>query len=77
MGILDEPAGERQPRFGHFEVVKRSECWRLLAGKSVGRVGYVAPDGPQILPVNYAVRDTSIVFLRRIDSPPQLLDSSG
>ena len=35
-----------------------------MATKSVGRVGFNGPDGPQVLPVNYVVRQRSIIFFR-------------
>jgi nitroimidazol reductase NimA-like FMN-containing flavoprotein (pyridoxamine 5'-phosphate oxidase superfamily) len=34
----------------------------LLGSHTIGRVGWNTMDGPQILPVTYAVRDGSIVF---------------
>lgn len=38
------------------------ECESLLRADVVGRVGFVAPDGPYVIPVNYSVVDASIVF---------------
>jgi nitroimidazol reductase NimA-like FMN-containing flavoprotein (pyridoxamine 5'-phosphate oxidase superfamily) len=38
------------------------ECLDLLAGSSVGRVAFCTPQGPSIVPVNYAVVDDSIVL---------------
>jgi uncharacterized protein len=38
------------------------ECSELLAAKSVGRLGFNGPDGPQVLPVNYVVRLGDIFF---------------
>jgi nitroimidazol reductase NimA-like FMN-containing flavoprotein (pyridoxamine 5'-phosphate oxidase superfamily) len=38
------------------------ECSELLAAKSVGRVGFNGPDGPQILPLNYVVHLGDIFF---------------
>jgi nitroimidazol reductase NimA-like FMN-containing flavoprotein (pyridoxamine 5'-phosphate oxidase superfamily) len=38
----------------NFAELSRSECEKLLAEHSVGRVGLAAPTGPQILPVTYA-----------------------
>jgi uncharacterized protein len=37
------------------------ECERLLRGGVVGRVALSTPDGPHIVPVNYAVVDDTIV----------------
>ena len=39
----------------------RQECERLLRGGVVGRVALSTPDGPHIIPVNYAVLDDTIV----------------
>jgi nitroimidazol reductase NimA-like FMN-containing flavoprotein (pyridoxamine 5'-phosphate oxidase superfamily) len=38
------------------------KCLDLLTGGVVGRVAVCTPDGPHIVPVNYAVVEDSIVF---------------
>ena len=38
------------------------ECRRLLAAGGVGRVAFNAPDGPHIVPVNYAVVADTVIF---------------
>jgi uncharacterized protein len=38
------------------------ECEQRLRQQSVGRVAWNAPDGPQLLPVNYAYYNKTIVF---------------
>jgi hypothetical protein len=38
-----------------------SQCERLLRRATFGRVALTTPDGPEILPVNYAVRDDNVV----------------
>ena len=38
------------------------KCLDLLVGGIVGRVAVCTPDGPHIVPVNYAVVEDSIVF---------------
>jgi nitroimidazol reductase NimA-like FMN-containing flavoprotein (pyridoxamine 5'-phosphate oxidase superfamily) len=45
-----------------MEALSPPECLRLLTDKPVGRVGFWAPDGPQVLPVNHAVVDGNVVF---------------
>jgi uncharacterized protein len=46
-----------------LEELNAGECLYLLAGGSIGRVGFVSGALPHILPVNYAVdRDGSVVF---------------
>lgn len=47
---------------GASRVLGESECRALLADCQTGRVAVVAPDGPHIIPVNYALVDESIVF---------------
>ncbi|MCW2856869.1 MAG: pyridoxamine 5-phosphate oxidase-related, FMN-binding protein [Marmoricola sp.] len=42
-----------------------SECRALLAECRTGRVAVVAPDGPHIIPVNYALVDESLIFRTR------------
>lgn len=50
------------------------ECHDLLAARQVGRVAVVAPDGPHIIPVNYAVVEDDLVFRT---SPFTLLATHG
>jgi nitroimidazol reductase NimA-like FMN-containing flavoprotein (pyridoxamine 5'-phosphate oxidase superfamily) len=45
-----------------FQHLPTEECRELLATKSVGRVGFNGPDGPQVLPVNYVLQRRSIFF---------------
>jgi len=47
---------------GGFEVLTEKECRELLGAKSVGRLGFVGPDGPAVLPVNYVVHAGAIMF---------------
>ena len=46
----------------HFEVISESRCKELLAVHTAGRIGWNAPDGPEILPVTYAYHNNEIVF---------------
>jgi len=39
----------------------RTDCLALLAGGSIGRVAVTTPEGPHIVPVNYAVFEDSVV----------------
>lgn len=48
--------------------LSREECDALLASTSVGRVAYTDRALPQVIPVNYAVDGTSIVFRTAHDS---------
>jgi uncharacterized protein len=45
-----------------FRVIPGDECERRLGQHMVGRVAWNAPDGPQLLPVNYAYYNKTIVF---------------
>ena len=56
-----------------FEL-SRAECESLLRAGVAGRVAFVAPDGPHILPINYVVVDDAIVVRT---SPYSLLGTHG
>lgn len=45
-----------------LHTLSESECRALLADAQTGRVAVVAPDGPHIIPVNYALVDESLIF---------------
>jgi len=45
-----------------MEIIPRQECLRLLAGQTVGRLGFVVGDQPMIMPVNYALVGDIVVF---------------
>ncbi|MGH3483677.1 MAG: pyridoxamine 5'-phosphate oxidase family protein [Nocardioidaceae bacterium] len=51
-----------------FQHLPTEECRELLAAKSVGRVGFNGPDGPQILPVNYVIYQDDIYFRTAVES---------
>ncbi|VXC21698.1 conserved hypothetical protein [Arthrobacter sp. 9AX] len=38
------------------------QCWDLLASETVGRLGLVVDDHPEIFPVNYVLDNRTIVF---------------
>ncbi|HMD46813.1 MAG TPA: pyridoxamine 5'-phosphate oxidase family protein [Acidimicrobiales bacterium] len=46
----------------HYEELSATECWRLLAARSLGRIAVTVAALPVVLPVFYAVLDESIVF---------------
>ena len=46
----------------NFVELSEARCRELLATTTVGRVGWNAPDGPQVLPVNFAWDAGQIVF---------------
>jgi nitroimidazol reductase NimA-like FMN-containing flavoprotein (pyridoxamine 5'-phosphate oxidase superfamily) len=43
-------------------VLDEDECYELLRGQPVGRLGFIDKAEPVILPVNYAVDGRSLVF---------------
>lgn len=47
---------------GRFQRLSKQECWGFLQAGTIGRVAWEATDGPEVLPVTYAVHDGLIVF---------------
>lgn len=47
---------------GRLTALTDEECVELLAEQTVGRVAWNEPEGPIVLPVNYAMDGSSIVF---------------
>ncbi len=45
-----------------LEVLPEDDCWRLMAGSTVGRLAVSVANRPDIFPVNYAVDDRSVVI---------------
>lgn len=45
-----------------LEVLSEEECLGLLGESYVGRVGFIVEGRPLVLPVNYLLRDRSVVF---------------
>ncbi len=50
------------------EVLTPSACVRLLEARSVGRIAFVSAGTPIIVPVNYALDGSSVVFRSRSGS---------
>ena len=42
--------------------LSREECWRLLEQERIGRLGYRLVDEVHVVPVNYLVRDESLLI---------------
>lgn len=59
MPAPEEPEADVVVRLEHLD---RSECIRLLASVSVGRIGLLVGGRPEILPVTYAVEGETVVF---------------
>jgi nitroimidazol reductase NimA-like FMN-containing flavoprotein (pyridoxamine 5'-phosphate oxidase superfamily) len=45
-----------------FQEIHATRCRELLAHHHTGRVAWSAPDGPELLPVTYAVHNGDVVF---------------
>jgi uncharacterized protein len=46
----------------HFQVLTEDRCRQLLASRREGRIAWAAPDGPQLLPISYALHVGQVVF---------------
>jgi uncharacterized protein len=46
----------------HVKDMSQKECQSLLEGGHVGRIAFVDPDGPVVLPVNYVMVDDCVVL---------------
>lgn len=46
----------------HLKDMPREECFQLLESRQVGRIGFVDPDGPVVLPVNYVILEESVLI---------------
>ena len=57
---MSSPSDQNSP--GRFTELSEAECQELLAQHTAGRVGFMAPDGPQILPVTYQYRNGGVIF---------------
>jgi nitroimidazol reductase NimA-like FMN-containing flavoprotein (pyridoxamine 5'-phosphate oxidase superfamily) len=55
-------APDERSLIGNFIELSEAECKQLLAEHTAGRIGFMAADGPQILPVTYQFRHGSVVF---------------
>ena len=58
-----------------LDVLDEDECVRLLGSESVGRLGVVVDDEPQIFPVNFALSGDDIVI--RTDHGTKLVAALG
>jgi uncharacterized protein len=54
VGTLDRATGMSR--------LTRSECWQLLSGPAVGRLGIVVDGAPEVYPVNYVVDGETVVY---------------
>jgi nitroimidazol reductase NimA-like FMN-containing flavoprotein (pyridoxamine 5'-phosphate oxidase superfamily) len=67
-GGVDRPPGPgRAGPHPHLDVLDREECDAHLAGGGIGRLVFLAEEGPAALPVNFRFFDGDVVFLTRAD----------
>ena len=57
---MSSPSDQNSP--ASFAELSEAECQELLAQHTAGRVGFMAPEGPQILPVTYQYRNGGVIF---------------
>jgi nitroimidazol reductase NimA-like FMN-containing flavoprotein (pyridoxamine 5'-phosphate oxidase superfamily) len=53
---------DRKHSTGRFTELTESACIEHLVQHTAGRIGFMAPQGPQILPVTYQYRNRSVIF---------------
>lgn len=46
----------------HLKDVPRRECFELMQGRQVGRIAFVDPEGPVILPINFAIHEDQVLI---------------
>lgn len=49
-----------------LEVLTREQCLDLLRDHSLGRIAFMGPDGPEIMPVNYALLEDREIVMRTV-----------
>jgi uncharacterized protein len=55
-------SADKRTSGSNFAELSEADCKELLEQHSAGRIGFMAPEGPQILPVTYQYRNGSIIF---------------
>ncbi len=54
--------GVSDPQGSETDTLDEATCLRLLAGKPIGRLGFSSLALPVVIPVNYVLRERTIVF---------------
>src|SRR6476661_7835393 len=52
------------PTASYARTIPESECYELLAVATVGRIGFVSPDGVQILPIDFRLGRGRRLFMK-------------
>jgi uncharacterized protein len=55
-------SADRSTSSSNFAELSEADCKELLEQHTAGRIGFMAPEGPQILPVTYQYRNGSVIF---------------
>jgi nitroimidazol reductase NimA-like FMN-containing flavoprotein (pyridoxamine 5'-phosphate oxidase superfamily) len=55
-------SADRSTSGSNFAELSEADCKELLEQHTAGRIGFMAPEGPQILPVTYQYRNGSVIF---------------
>jgi nitroimidazol reductase NimA-like FMN-containing flavoprotein (pyridoxamine 5'-phosphate oxidase superfamily) len=55
-------SADRNTSSSNFAELSEADCKELLEQHTAGRIGFMAPEGPQILPVTYQYRNGSVIF---------------
>jgi nitroimidazol reductase NimA-like FMN-containing flavoprotein (pyridoxamine 5'-phosphate oxidase superfamily) len=59
---LTSPHNEKQQATSDLVELSETDCRKLLAEHTAGRIGFMTGDGPLILPVTYQYRNGSVIF---------------
>lgn len=59
---MQGPENQRRPTVREATELTYEECRAHLEGSTLGRVAVSTPVGPRIIPVNYTVVESSIIF---------------
>jgi nitroimidazol reductase NimA-like FMN-containing flavoprotein (pyridoxamine 5'-phosphate oxidase superfamily) len=59
---MNSPQNEKQQATNDLVELSEADCRELLAQHTAGRIGFMAGDGPLILPVTYQYRNGSVIF---------------
>jgi uncharacterized protein len=60
--VMTSPQNEKQQATNDLVELSEADCRELLAQHTAGRIGFMAGDGPLILPVTYQYRNGSVIF---------------
>ncbi|MGI5466616.1 DUF1918 domain-containing protein [Streptomyces sp. CA-132043] len=61
-GVERPPGAGRAAHHPRLRELEPDECLRLVSSRGVGRLAITTAEGPQVLPVNYALLDETVVY---------------